>query len=144
MAAVLGLEATGVDAAPKAIAMAKRKVEERGVEARFLVWDALDLPALGEQFDVVLDSGLFHVFDDEERARFVDSLRAVSPVGGSYFMLCFSDRQPGEWGPRRVTEAEIRSSFADGWHVDSVQESRFDVTFSPEGVAAWLASITRT
>jgi SAM-dependent methyltransferase len=143
MAAAIGLEATGVDAAPKAIATAERKAQERGIEARFLVGDALKLPALGERFDVVLDSGLFHVFDDDDRARFVESLRPVMPLGGSYFMLCFSDRQPGEWGPRRVTEAEIRSSFAEGWHVDSIEESRFDVTFSPEGVAAWQASITR-
>jgi SAM-dependent methyltransferase len=144
MAAGLGLEATGVDAAPTAIDAAGRKARDRGLTARFLVWDALQLAALGEVFDTVLDSGLFHVFQDDDRPRFVDGLRAVVRPGGRYLLLCFSDRQPGLWGPRRVTQAEIRASFDDGWRVDSIEPARFEVTISPGGAMAWLATITRT
>jgi SAM-dependent methyltransferase len=144
MAAGLGLEATGVDAAATAIDAAKGKARDRGLTARFLVWDALRLAALGELFDTVLDSGLFHVFQDDDRPRFVDGLRAVLRPGGRYLMLCFSDRQPGAWGPRRVTQAEIRASFDDGWRVDSIEPARFDVTIDPNGALAWLAAITRT
>jgi len=144
MAAGLGLEATGVDAAPTAIDAARRKARDRGLTARFLVWDALRLAALGELFDTVLDSGLFHVFQDDERPAFVDGLGAVTRPGGRYLMLCFSDRQPGAWGPRRVTQAEIRDSFDDGWRVDSIEPARFDVTIDPDGALAWLAAITRT
>ncbi len=144
LAASLGFEATGIDAAPAAIAIAERKARERGLNARFLVWDALQLAALGERFDTVLDCGLFHVFDDGDRARFVDSLRAAIPEGGRYHMLCFSDLQPGEWGPRRVTQDEIRASFADGWRVDSIEASTLAVTIDPNGARGWLAAITRT
>jgi SAM-dependent methyltransferase len=144
MVAGLGLEATGVDAAVAAIDAAKGKARDRGLTARFLVWDALRLAALGEVFDTVLDSGLFHVFQDDERPRFVDGLRAVVRPGGRYLMLCFSDRQPGGWGPRRVTQAEIRASFDDGWRVDSIEPARFDVTIDPDGALAWLATITRS
>jgi cyclopropane fatty-acyl-phospholipid synthase-like methyltransferase len=143
MAAGLGLEATGLDAAPTAIEAARRKARDRRLTARFLVWDALRLAELGERFDTVLDSGLFHVFADEDRPRFVDGLRAVVAPGGRYLMLCFSDRQPGLWGPRRVTQAEIRASFADGWRVDAIGPARFAVTFDPDGANAWLAGITR-
>jgi len=144
MAAGLGLEATGVDTAATAIDAARGKARDRGLTARFLVWDALRLAALGELFDTVLDSGLFHVFQDDDRPRFVDGLRAVVRPGGRYLMLCFSDRQPGAWGPRRVTQAEIRASFGDGWRVDSIEPARFDVTIDPDGALAWLATITRT
>ncbi len=144
MASGLGLEATGIDAAPAAIAIAESKAQDRGLIARFRVWNALQLPELGEEFDTVIDSGLFHVFEDEDRALFVDSLRAVIPSSGRYYMLCFSDRQPGDFGPRRVTRDEIRASFSDGWKVDSIDAAKMDVTFSPEGVFAWLATITRT
>jgi len=144
MAAGLGLEATGVDAAAAAIDAARGKARDRGLTARFLVWDALRLAALGELFDTVLDSGLFHVFQDDDRPRFVDGLRAVTRPGGRYLMLCFSDRQPGVWGPRRVTKAEIGASFDDGWRVDSIEPARFDVTIDPNGALAWLATITRT
>jgi SAM-dependent methyltransferase len=144
MAAGLGLEATGVDTAPSAIAIAEGKAQDRGLTARFLVWNALQLADLGEEFDTVIDSGLFHVFEDEDRVRFVDSLRAVVPIGGRYYMLCFSDRQPGDFGPRRVTQEEIRASFAERWQVDSIDATKMDVTFRPEGVFAWLSMITRT
>ncbi len=99
LAAGLGLDATGIDAAPLAIAIAEGKAQDRGLRARFLVWNALQLAELGEEFDTVIDSGLFHVFEDEDRLRFVDSLRAVIRAGGRYYMLCFSDRQPGDFGP---------------------------------------------
>lgn len=144
MAAALGLEAIGVDSAPKAIAIAEEKARERGLTVRFMVWNALQLASLDEQFDTVLDSGLFHVFDDEDRARFVDSLRSVVPTGGVYNMLCFSDLQPGDYGPRRVRQDEIRTSFVDGWLVDSIEPARMDVLFRPEGVLAWRATIIRS
>jgi len=55
-------------------------------------------------------------------------------------MMCFSEKQPGTWGPRRVTQAEIRSTFQDGWRTNYIQPSSFDIN---EGHAeAWLASLT--
>jgi SAM-dependent methyltransferase len=143
MAAALGFPATGIDAAATAITIAESKARDRQLSARFLVGDALELGALGEQFDTVLDCGLFHIFDDDDRPRFVDSLRAAIPAGGRYFMLCFSDRQPGDWGPRRVTEGEIRATVADGWTVDVIEPTRIDITIDPEGAQAWLVALTR-
>src|SRR6266540_196061 len=65
MAAGLGLEATGVDVAPTAIEAAERKARDRGLSARFLVGNVLELGALDERFDTVLDCGLFHVLTDD-------------------------------------------------------------------------------
>src|SRR5919106_1041048 len=134
LAAQHGLDATGIDLAAAAITAAEAKARDRGLAARFLVWDALDLPGLGRQFDTVLDCGLFHVFDDDDRARFLVSLRGAVKPGGRYFMLCFSDRQPGDWGPRRITEAELRDCFADGWRVDSLEPATIEITFDPSVV----------
>jgi hypothetical protein len=91
----------------------------------------------------VLDCGLFHVLEDDDRTRFVDSLRTAIPLGGRYFMLCFSDRQPGDWGPRRVTQDEIRASFAQGWEVDAIDASKIDITIDPQGALAWRTALTR-
>ena len=143
LAAGLGLAATGVDSSPTAIGIASRKAAERGLDVTFTVHDALDLGALGEQFDTVIDSALFHVFGDEERRRYVGSLGAVVPPGGRYFMLCFSDRQPPGFGPRRVSQAEIEDAFADGWRIDAIEPVTLEVT-DPAGVLAWRASLTRT
>jgi len=144
MAAQRGWEATGIDSAPAAIEIAKRKAAERGLNVRFLVHNALHLASLGEQFDTVLDSGLFHVFDDRDRAAYVESLKAVTAPGARYFMLCFSEHQPGDFGPRRVTQAEIRQGFSQGWQVDGIEMVTLETTMGPEGIVAWLARITRT
>ncbi len=139
----LGLEATGFDVAATAIAIAVTKARDRGLEARFLQLNALVLSSLGEQFDTVLDCGLFHSLGDDDRPRFVKELRASMPAGGHYCMLCFSDRQAGDWGPRRIRQEEIRGSFAEGWTVDSIQPAKIDITIDPHQAEAWLAVITR-
>ncbi len=143
MAAAIGLEVVGIDAAATAIATAERKAAERGLQVRFVLGDALELERMGGTFDVVLDCGLFHVFDDSDRARFVRSLTAVVEPGGLYFMLCFSEHQPGELGPRRVTQAEIRDSFAAGWRVESIGATEIQL-IGGGAAQAWLAEIVRT
>src|SRR5579875_1077967 len=143
LAASLGHEAVGIDIAPVAIERARAKAAARDLSVRFIVSDALALPELGLGFDTVLDCGLFHLFDDADRARFVASLTAALPVGGRYHLLCFSDREPGDWGPRRVTQAEIRESLADGWAVDSIEPDRLEIRLGPGEAHAWLVGATR-
>src|ERR1700704_1005302 len=143
MAAGMGLEATGIDGSPTAIGLARRKAAERGIDVRFLLADALDLGSLGEIFDTVIDSGLFHVFDDDDRARYVDSLRASTGLGGRVYVLCFSDRFPPGFGPRRVSQEEIRTRFPEGWTVEAIDAGGLEVNFSPEPVTAWLATVMR-
>jgi cyclopropane fatty-acyl-phospholipid synthase-like methyltransferase len=144
MAAERGLDATGVDNAPRAIAAAQRKSAERGVPARFLVWDALRLAELNERFETVLDSGLFHVFNDDDRAQYVKALESVLQPGGSCLLCCFSDRQPGELGPRRISEEDIRGSFGVGWAVTSLEATRLVTNLDPPFAEAWLAIIFRS
>ena len=143
LAATHGAEAMGVDIAELAIQRARDKAAERGIHATFQVADAMHLDRLGRKFDVITDSGLFHVFSDDERPPFVSSLRSALRPGGVYYMMCFSDRQPGDWGPRRVSKAEIRASFADGWSIRSIEPAQFDVAIESERAQAWLATIER-
>jgi hypothetical protein len=42
-----------------------------------------------------------------------------------------------------VRQDELRHSFADGWRVDSIDETVLELTTRPEGAQAWLASFTR-
>src|SRR5579872_4347780 len=74
LAASFGHDTVGVDISSKAIELANAKAAGRDSQARFLVFDALRLVDLGEQFDTVLDCGFFHILDDEERTRYVRSL----------------------------------------------------------------------
>jgi SAM-dependent methyltransferase len=137
-----GYAAAGVDGAPIAIKKARAKAKRRGLNVSFEVGDALNLPTPERQFDTLIDSGLFHVFSDDERPRFRESLGRVVRSGGTYFLMCFSDHQPGDWGPRRVTQAEIRAVFGDGWRVNSIEPSVFETNLGE--AQAWLATISRS
>ena len=145
MCADLGLDATGVDLAQVALRVAEEKARARGLTARFIHQDARHLSGLGESFDTVLDCGLFHlpVFTEEDRDSYVASLRSVLRPGGRYFMLCFSDREPGMIGPLRLTQDQIRTAFAIGWQIDSIEPTIIEITTDPTGVRAWLMTATR-
>jgi len=145
LAALHGARALGVDVSARAIETARRKAGERGSEAKFQVLDALHLDTLGETFDTVIDSGLFHVFDDAARVQYVTALHAALHLGGHLHLMCFSDRQPGEWGPRRITEGELRAAFGSGWRIDSLAPDRFDINPGLDilSAEAWLADVVR-
>jgi len=142
--ATRGLEVVGVDAAPTAIQRARAKAAAQGLTTRFEIADALALDEadLGGAFDAALDCGLFHTFDDADRPNFERSVRAVLAPGARYRLLCFSDLEPGDFGPRRVTKGAILTTFGAGWRVDSIVEERFETRWGGDGPRAWLASMT--
>jgi SAM-dependent methyltransferase len=147
LAASSGAEALGVDVSPLAVKQARGKAAARGIKARFEVADALRLGDLGLSFDTVIDSGLFHVFNDDDRARYVASLASVLRPGGHLYLMCFSNRQPGEFGPRRVSQDELRAAFGAGWTILAIQADTFAINpglFPATTALAWLAAIARS
>jgi len=145
-----GHRVTGFDFLAEPITLAKQKAAERGQKATFLVLDALALKELPDVFENVIDSGLFHVFSDEDRRRYVEGLASVLKPGGRLFLLCFSDDEPGGQGPRRVSRKEIENAFAQGWVVESIEPSRYEVrpdpkdaSFAEGGPRAWFVVARR-
>src|SRR5262245_56134371 len=145
-----GCQVTGIDFLDVPIQRAKQKAAERGVEVLFLVKDAMTLKDWTERFDNVIDSGLFHVFSDEDRRRYVEGLETVLKPGGRLFLLCFSDEEPGTQGPRRVSKKELRAAFAADWAIESIEPVQVEVrpdlkdfSFSAGGPWAWFAVVRR-
>src|SRR5262245_48631964 len=68
----LGYDVLGVDAAPTAIEQARGNAADKGVDARFEVADAMNL-GTEPVYDTIVDSALFHIFDDTDRPRYVAS-----------------------------------------------------------------------
>jgi len=145
-----GLRVTGIDFIPEAIRRAKVKAAEQDLSIDFRVQDALTLDQIKEHFASVIDSGLFHVFSDDDRLRYVRGLAQVLEPGGRLFLMCFSDEEPGTQGPRRISRQELIDAFADGWEIESLQPMCFEInpaftgaTFSPGGPKAWIAIVRR-
>ncbi len=148
--AAKGHESWGLDFVAVVIERAKAKAAQRGIDAHFLVGNALKLNRLGRQFDTVIDCGLFHTLTDEQRPVFVQGLGEVLRSGGLLHILCFSNEEPGTEGPRRITQQEIRDAFQTGWKVKQIEPTRFEsvagrgrVAIRPGGPKAWLATIQR-
>jgi SAM-dependent methyltransferase len=144
--ASLGLPVLGVDVAETALAIARAKAHERGIEAEFTAADAFGLERLGRRFDTVLDCGLFHTFGGGERPGYVASLASVTGHGATLYVLCFSDDGPGT-GPHPVSQDELRAAFSpgSGWDVAAIEPDRVQTRFhDDDGAPAWLATIRRT
>jgi cyclopropane fatty-acyl-phospholipid synthase-like methyltransferase len=148
--AARGHRVVAIDFVEEAIRRAKCKGAERRLAVEFLVKDATALAGWGERFASVIDWGLFHVFSDDDRRRYVQGLAQVLEPGGRVFLSCMSDAEPGTEGPRRVSRQELYDAFADGWEVESIQPVRCEihpefteVKFSEGGPKMWFAVVRR-
>ncbi len=139
-----GLTVIGVDLALRAIQIARCKAAARVQSVEFAVCDVRSLPFPRKAFDTVLDSGLFHVFDEIGKAKYEQCLRAVVRPGGLVHVIVWSEEQPGEEGPVRVTQAELRSSFARGWEDLNVRAGVYETAIHEQGARAWVATFRKS
>ncbi|WP_228713828.1 class I SAM-dependent methyltransferase [Prauserella endophytica] len=149
----LGYDVLGVDFSWPAVEQARANAEAKGVAARFAVADVLDL-GTEPRYDTVVDSALFHVFGDDDRAAYVRSLHAACAPGARVHVLALSDAEPG-LGPR-IPDSLIRDAFTDGWVLEDLRPDRYRVVVGaedagrlglaagePADMAAWLARVRR-
>jgi SAM-dependent methyltransferase len=149
----LGYDVLGIDFAPHAVEQARANAAAQGVDARFEVADAMNLAA-EPGYQTIVDSALFHIFDDADRARYVSSLHTAVRPGGLVHVLALSDAGRG-FGPQ-VSETVIREAFGDGWVLEAldtttyrgvVQEAQAEAIGLPVGTRvdepAWLARARR-
>jgi hypothetical protein len=66
-------------------------------------------------------------------------------------LLCFSDKEPGDQGPRRISQDDLKAAFSGNWILASIDERRFhvrhdfdEIQFSEGGPFAWLVVARRT
>lgn len=151
----LGYDVLGIDFSEHAVAQARQNAAQRGIDAHFAVADATRLgEAPGPRYDTIVDSALFHVFDDADRPRYVAGLHRVARPGATVHVLALSDAGRG-FGPQ-VSEAVIRQAFADGWDLESLATTTYrgvvgtahaEAIGEPVGARvdepAWLARIRR-
>jgi SAM-dependent methyltransferase len=144
LSASRGLPVLGVDVAETALAMARQKACDRGLAAEFAAADAFHLERLGRRFRTILDCGMFHTCNAEERPGYVASLAAAAEPGATLYLLCFSDAGPGT-GPHPVSEQELRAAFtaASGWNITALCAERIETRIHEHGAPAWLATIRR-
>jgi SAM-dependent methyltransferase len=138
-----GYEVSGVDFSPTAIQKAKEKAQSRNLKADFEVADALKLSDNGTKADCIIDCGLFHCFNDDERAIFVEQLYKTLTENGLYHFLCFSEKETREGGPRRIAKQEIETVFSKGWKILNLKDVFFENTLHENGSRAYLVTLQK-
>lgn len=101
-----GWQVTGIDFAPKAISMAKRKIRKENILAELKVGDVSKLKTITNTFDLALDIGCFHSITQNSKQDYLNQLdRILAPSG---FWLLYSFLRPGTLpSAPGLAEAEI-------------------------------------
>jgi len=143
--ASLGYEAWAIDRSALAIERAKAKGEARRLDVHWMVGDALMPRGLGRRFNTIIDSGFFHSLDDAQRRVYAQRVARLLRPGGLLVILCFSDQDPFEVGPRRVSVRELAQTFHGSFEPGNVRAAYFQVL--PHGGVsrhrAWQATFRR-
>lgn len=85
-----GFNVTGLDFAPSAIEQAKGRAAAAGVTIDFQVADATELDGWESRFDTVIDSGVYHCFDNEGNAKYASALHRTTRPGARWYIWCFA------------------------------------------------------
>lgn len=126
-----GFEVLGTDISPSAIRKAKAAAKAAGLKIDFRVDDILKSKLGADLVDVIVDRGVFHVLPPEKRNVYVETVHRVLRPSGWLLLKCFSDKEPGTFGPYRISAKELRGYFRETFDILSVVETVFDGTLKP-------------
>jgi ubiquinone/menaquinone biosynthesis C-methylase UbiE len=107
-----GFNVSAVDVSGEAVKIARKKARRAGARVGFVVASVLEMPFHSGVFGFVNDRGCFHVFPPGQRKAFAMEVCRVMAKGGLYLMRCFSEKEPGRWGPYRISKQEIADTFS--------------------------------
>ncbi len=132
--AARGYSVTGVDGSDTALGMARERAAERGIEVDFRVADATTMEGIGQEFDTVLDSALYHCLPAESRAAYGAALHRVTKPGAKLHVFCFADVEDAP-APATVSQDDLRANLGEHWRIDSIEQVRYSAALDPEAAA---------
>ncbi len=137
-----GYDIVATDISPSAIKRAKRVAKTSGVRVDFRVDDVLESKLETSSIDGIVDRGVFHTLEPAKRAVYVRAVHRILRPRGWLFLKCFSDKQPGAWGPHRISRKELRASFDPAFEILSIISTVFGGTLD-ENPKALFATMRR-
>jgi len=110
-----GWDVSGVDFAPRAIRLAKRKAKRAKIQADLRVGDVTNLRGIQGPFDLALDMGCYHNLDAEKKNAYVARLGELLAPGGYWLLYAHlvSEENPASTHALHSTEIdELAQRFA--------------------------------
>ncbi len=147
-----GFDVTGLDISIEAIKKARDLAAQAGVTCRFEAADLIgDVSAYVSAFDLAIDWEVLHHVFPEERERFIRNVHRMLKAGGTYFSLCFSERDLSFGGEGKFrdtplgtrlyfsSEEELRKLFSPLFEIQDLRTVQIPGKYGPHMVnAAWL------
>ena len=137
-----GYDVVATDIAPSAIAKAKQAAAREAVRIDFRVDNILESKLPEALADAIVDRGVFHTLDPESRPTYVTVVHRILRPSGFLFLKTFSDKEPGSYGPQRITVKELREAFRPRFDIESIVDAKFQGTLRPSP-KAWFATMRR-
>ena len=114
-----GFKVTAIDIVPEALSFAGKRANRFGANIEFVCADILKFET-DNKYDLILDSGCFHGFNDSTRTKYRSKLLSLISQPDSpgkrpeYILLHFGKRRFSSYdlfGPRKKTKDEIARFF---------------------------------
>ncbi|AOW93731.1 methyltransferase [Rhodococcus sp. WMMA185] len=140
-----GYSVTGIDSSPAAIEQAKRNAQTAGVTVDFQLADATTLDGFEGRFDTVVDSALYHTFQEDEdtQNRYMQALHRATRPGARLFMFEFGRHNVNGVELRGLSAEDFRQVLpASGWRIDYLGTTTYQDHFTPEIFASLSAQIS--
>ena len=117
-----GWRVTGVDAVEKALADARRRATEEGVEVQWIKGDVAELGRLGLQpgYEILYDFGCIHGLSDAGRKGAAAGLTQLAAPGAILLITAFKAGR-GIALPRGMNQEDIVALLGDAWELQHSQ-----------------------
>lgn len=138
-----GWQVVGIDFIPKAIDVARERARAAGVDDRvdFYVASAAQLDFLDPPFDLAIDIGCVHSFDEEMLRAYRDELARLIPSGGLYMLFAHlrdADVLVEVDGPRGMPERLIHKTLGNLFVLEKAEYGTTQVEDQPSWNSAWF------
>jgi len=128
--AKLGFNVTGSDLAQSAVDRAKKLYPSPS----YIVDDILNSKFPDNKFDFILDRGVFHVFEPEQRPLYLSQIKRILKENGILFLKCMSIEEKdlsGDKGPFKYSKDQIKEFFEKDFEIESIKDTVYYGTINP-------------
>jgi ubiquinone/menaquinone biosynthesis C-methylase UbiE len=126
----IGFNVTGSDLSQSAVDRAKKLYQSPS----YIVDDILYSKFPDNEFDFILDRGVFHVFDPEQQPVYLSNIKRILKENGILFLKCMSIEEknlPGDKTPFKYSKDQIKEFFENDFEIESIKDTVYYGTINP-------------
>ena len=128
--AKIGFNVTGSDLSQNAVDRAKKLYSDPS----YVADDILNSKFPDNEFDFILDRGVFHVFDPEQQPVYLSNIKRILKENGILFLKCMSIEEknlPGDKTPFKYSKDQIKEFFENDFEIESIKDTVYYGTINP-------------